>query len=831
MSTTQRVVRKQLAGAEDLLQGVGIVTQTRGSGSYPIHKLDIPIPTYNIAEMQASSAEFMRLYGTDTAYTDYRRNPEGTIGIPSNLGGVWEPMRSSEYLVCGNFATGAYVFSSDCIVALDQQSYNWQGSVPKVVAAGATPQTSGGIGAGAWVYRTDETLRSDLTRSILSQTLNDLYGLKNFVTPAEYGAIGDGTYHPLSEKFSTLTAAQMVYPAATSLTQSIDWAAISQCLSDNAGKDIFVPAGKYVVTDALVVPDFTTLTLSGSCYDFSGSTMILAYGTGARTHTIADCTATTVANPDAGAPYLADSGTRGNNYSTLNLSVAFSAFITLGVGSSIKGGGIYPYFDGVNGYLGTTGGMGADWDVGVWARNSNGWRIAGTCIEGHWRKAGLLVSAHDIGDGKVPSNELGQAVNCHFGGGYGVSIRTPSTATGTTNYGFAGTSFINCRLRSLNHQSLHLATSSALTSPLSIPSGCLEIDGPVMRGIDFISCTFITRDDVLMFLGDCNEIQFVGCYEESRNLKVSGSWITAVGSRVIATSSTEAVTFANNTKYGVDFSGYYPRESTVNRYTVSSAGVNNAKTILDSDYTNPIYSSVIAVKLKDASQTFSVLNSSGSHVLDVDSSGNIIPSGSLIQDGTVIRTKATTLNIQRVVSSVITNILSVYSSGNIELAGGTLTIPSDIKPKTTNSAYCGISSLAWAGGYTQTAFTVLSDEDYKQDINFNLNDALLDAWSTVKFCEFRFKDRVTKKGGAARYHIGVIAQQVKIAFESAGIDPFKYGILNYDEWEAGVSDDGSKTAAGKKYSINYEEALVLESALMRRTSDRLASRLLALESQ
>ena len=178
MSTTQRVVRKQLAGAEDILQGVGTVTQTRGSGSYPIHKLDIPIPTYDIAEMQASSAEFMRLYGTDTAYTDYRRNPEGTIGIPSNLGGVWEPMRFSEYLVCGNFATGAYVFSSDCIVALGQQSYNWQGALPKVVAAGATPETTGGIGAGAWVDRTGDTLRSDLasaTGADLIPTVADVY--------------------------------------------------------------------------------------------------------------------------------------------------------------------------------------------------------------------------------------------------------------------------------------------------------------------------------------------------------------------------------------------------------------------------------------------------------------------------------------------------------------------------------------------------------------------------------------------------------------------------------------------------------------------------------
>lgn len=166
MSTTQRVVRKQLAGAEDLLQGVGTVTQTRGTGTYPIHKLDIPIPTYDIAEMQASSAEFMRLYGSDTVYTDYRRNPEGTIGIPSNLGGVWEPMRSSELLVCGNFATGAYVFSSDCIVALDQQLYNWSGAFPKVVTAGATPATSGGIGAGAWVDRTAVTLKSELNAAV-----------------------------------------------------------------------------------------------------------------------------------------------------------------------------------------------------------------------------------------------------------------------------------------------------------------------------------------------------------------------------------------------------------------------------------------------------------------------------------------------------------------------------------------------------------------------------------------------------------------------------------------------------------------------------------------
>jgi hypothetical protein len=36
------------------------------------------------------------------------------------------------------------------------------GSFPKVVSAGSTPATAGGIGAGAWVDRTQETLRSEL---------------------------------------------------------------------------------------------------------------------------------------------------------------------------------------------------------------------------------------------------------------------------------------------------------------------------------------------------------------------------------------------------------------------------------------------------------------------------------------------------------------------------------------------------------------------------------------------------------------------------------------------------------------------------------------------
>lgn len=43
--------------------------------------------------------------------------------------------------------------------------YTWGGTLPKTVPAGSTPATTGGIGAGAWVDRTDALLRSKLASS------------------------------------------------------------------------------------------------------------------------------------------------------------------------------------------------------------------------------------------------------------------------------------------------------------------------------------------------------------------------------------------------------------------------------------------------------------------------------------------------------------------------------------------------------------------------------------------------------------------------------------------------------------------------------------------
>ena len=70
----------------------------------------------------------------------------------------------------GTFSAGYTLTNMRQALEYDGHEYSWAGNFPKVVAAGATPASSGGIGAGAWVDRTDVTLRSELA-AVGSQAL------------------------------------------------------------------------------------------------------------------------------------------------------------------------------------------------------------------------------------------------------------------------------------------------------------------------------------------------------------------------------------------------------------------------------------------------------------------------------------------------------------------------------------------------------------------------------------------------------------------------------------------------------------------------------------
>jgi len=159
---------------------------------------------------------------------------------------------------------------------------------------------------------------------------------------------------------------------------------------------------------------------------------------------------------------------------------------------------------------------------------------------------------------------------------------------------------------------------------------------------------------------------------------------------------------------------------------------------------------------------------------------------------------------------------------------------------TTNTGTCGTSTNTWAGGFTQTAFTVTSDERCKTT-PLDITDAMLDAASEVDWVQYQYLDRVEEKGtDGARWHFGAIAQRFVEAFERHGLDPYRFAFICYDEWDAEdevVGEDGAivseAVSAGSRYGIRYEQAIIIKQKQIerdhKRQIDALVTRIEALE--
>jgi hypothetical protein len=188
-----------------------------------------------------------------------------------------------------------------------------------------------------------------------------------------------------------------------------------------------------------------------------------------------------------------------------------------------------------------------------------------------------------------------------------------------------------------------------------------------------------------------------------------------------------------------------------------------------------------------------------------------------------------------------------------------------IEPATNNNISNGSASLLWSVVYAGTTSISTSDARLKTAPE-DIPDAWLDAWADVQYYRFKFLDAVAQKGDGARWHLGVIAQRVKAAFEAHGLDPFAIGVLCFDKWEdqfenvsaeyeavparyemreAYIDDqlvfhpaeevevEPARTvlvreayqqkvvSAGDRYGVRYDEAHVFEAALQRREVARL----------
>lgn len=118
------------------------------------------------------------------------------------LEGIYQ---KSAYYRAGTFAAGYTLTNNRQTLAYGNVEYSWSGVFPKVVSAGSTPATSGGVGVGAWVDRTQETLRVDLASEHGSEIISHRTQIENFVSmtlaklqdlapiyPEQFGAVAYG---------------------------------------------------------------------------------------------------------------------------------------------------------------------------------------------------------------------------------------------------------------------------------------------------------------------------------------------------------------------------------------------------------------------------------------------------------------------------------------------------------------------------------------------------------------------------------------------------------------------------------------------------------------
>lgn len=78
-----------------------------------------------------------------------------------------EAIRNYGYITMDSFEDGATLTLPNQTLRYEAtgEYYRWDGEFPKTVASGSTPETSGGIGLGAWISVGDASLRSDLASS------------------------------------------------------------------------------------------------------------------------------------------------------------------------------------------------------------------------------------------------------------------------------------------------------------------------------------------------------------------------------------------------------------------------------------------------------------------------------------------------------------------------------------------------------------------------------------------------------------------------------------------------------------------------------------------
>ena len=165
----ERIIKKSLAGRQDILFGNGQVSQVRAGGLYPINKV-------SMVWACTTHAELLTL---DTSqFTQATVNYQGAVTHWGWTGSHWYCQETDLTLV-GSFEAGFTYTAANQVGCTASDIYSWSGSLPHITL----PRTNPAIES-EYAPRTNAVLR----RELASDAGAALIGGLPFVSPLHLGA-------------------------------------------------------------------------------------------------------------------------------------------------------------------------------------------------------------------------------------------------------------------------------------------------------------------------------------------------------------------------------------------------------------------------------------------------------------------------------------------------------------------------------------------------------------------------------------------------------------------------------------------------------------------
>lgn len=776
-----------------------------------------------------------------------------------------EAIRNYGYITMDSFEDGATLTLPNQTLRYEANGeyYRWDGEFPKIVPAGSTPDSTGEVKSGAWVSVGDGVLRSQLT---------DPDGAEKFPDIQMSRWRDEGDVRGWGVKVDGETDDSDALIAAI-----------------NSGRSkLRIPAGRCILSKTIAVPFGVTLEGSGIDYwdtyrpapdrllkSWSKGTHLVFTGTGAKDKTFenisnerpiksvngVDCKFTSFTNEDA----------VGTTPATLKL---FSVAVTATHTSQLKNLRIMLSNNGIDGYNDfSSSSLGDNWDIGLHVYDSSEAVIENVQVCGYWRVAGTLLTENDgsltmkgnpertrfnrfytqgirgllirnspqidvvsntastITFKQRPSLRLTATNSFRVPGSADLYTFTESTSDGTNitltgitpalpaalgvirfpNIGnnFSGTVFENTVTTSFEHSSGQ--SSDLLGLPVAF---ALEIDGYPMRNLRFDKFKAQTTfDKGNTIFGDCRDTKIVSS-EFENGIMVAYSLAETQGY------TGNLRLFASDIHASTDTTGFTPRDAFLDNRQIKT------------DFTD---GSFILKNWRETNTRVQFSNGNDAIVLR-EGASEASPGGYSFytKDG-----------LRWITMNGVTKDLDFSArNGSIKFNGdnshvmtwfgesGNVSFKGIVAPMVDNSKSIGSASFRWSQVYAATGTINTSDGRCKTDVT-GIEEAERKVAQKLRAMmrKFRFTDAVDEKGGNARWHFGVIAQDVQKAFADEGLDAHEYGLFCHDTWETeyvpvmgtktvvdeetGVEseviyDTGEKKVhieGGDRYGIRYEELL------------------------